>query len=53
MLTYKVNGTFGRVIPTSIALVTIPFLIKPIDDFVNKVMDETYRKISTQSKKLN
>lgn len=29
---------------TAIGLSVIPFIIKPIDDFVDKVLDETLRK---------
>lgn len=51
LCTFKINGTFGKILPTSICLIMLPFLIKPIDDFVEDVMNKTYRKLSARQSK--
>ncbi|XP_037918382.1 mitochondrial fission process protein 1-like isoform X2 [Hermetia illucens] len=40
----KTNEAIKRLGPTAIGLISIPFIVKPIDAFVTYTMDETYRK---------
>ncbi|XP_062565496.1 mitochondrial fission process protein 1 [Armigeres subalbatus] len=40
----KVKGPVGKWGPTAIGLLAIPFIIHPIDNGVDMVMDQTYRK---------
>lgn len=40
----KVKGLPGKWGATMVGLASIPFIIKPIDKFVDYAMDETYRK---------
>jgi len=43
-ITEDVNALFG-VIPTAVGLITIPFIVKPLDEFAEVGMDVTLRKI--------
>ncbi|XP_055385147.1 mitochondrial fission process protein 1 [Condylostylus longicornis] len=38
------NKAIKKAIPTGLGLTSIPFIIKPIDHFIDYVMDNTYRK---------
>lgn len=40
----KVKGLARKWAPTCIGLISIPFIIRPIDNAVDYAMDETYRK---------
>jgi fission process protein 1 len=40
----KIKGPLGKWAPTAIGLMSIPFIIHPIDRLMDYVMDETYRK---------
>ena len=39
------EGVAG-VLPTAIGLITIPFIVKPLDELAEKLMDWTYRTVS-------
>ncbi len=40
----KFKHKVGKIIPTAFGLMAIPFIIRPIDNFVDVLMDSTYRK---------
>lgn len=40
----KFKGIAKKWLPTCIGLAAIPFIIKPIDQSIDYVMDNTYRK---------
>jgi fission process protein 1 len=44
MMTSKLNPSVLKFAPTALGLAAIPLIIKPIDNFVDEFMDETYRK---------
>lgn len=41
----KIPKSTGKLLVTGIGLVAIPFIIKPIDQFVDKLLDESLRKL--------
>lgn len=40
----KIKGIAGKWVPTIVGLMSIPFIIKPIDKLVDFAMDESFRK---------
>lgn len=48
--TLKMSKTKNRIITVGVGLVSIPFIIKPIDHGVDFVMDKTFRPFVSKSK---
>ena len=43
-MTKRFSPSLLKFAPTAIGLFVIPIIIKPIDNFVDEIMDDTYRK---------
>ncbi|XP_023162273.1 mitochondrial fission process protein 1 [Drosophila hydei] len=45
MLLKKSPSLVGKTLPTLIGLISIPLIVHPIDNMVDRIMDATYRKL--------
>ena len=46
----KMSKTRNQIMTVAVGLVSIPFIIKPIDHGVDFVMDRTFRKLTSKPK---